>query len=159
MLTRLWRHNFKINLMFLIKPVFFTWTKSQDKKLKILKTKRAFKIIHFFIDYTLYIFHNFKRTFIEANKTILFGSESPTLIFLLLKQKLLMILLLFIKKHKAMEFLRLNKWVYAHLRRIQNPIKYLRWSFLARKKLHDRSLREKCPNTEFFLVRIFPHSD
>ena len=21
------------------------------------------------------------------------------------------------------------------------------------------SLREKCPNTEFFLVRIFPHSD
>ena len=22
-----------------------------------------------------------------------------------------------------------------------------------------KSLREKCPNTEFFLVRIFPHSD
>ena len=29
-------------------------------------------------------------------------------------------------------------------------------------KLRDfekRSLREKCPNAEFFLVRIFPHSD
>ena len=24
---------------------------------------------------------------------------------------------------------------------------------------HKSSLREKCPNTEFFLVRIFPHSD
>ena len=23
----------------------------------------------------------------------------------------------------------------------------------------QNSLREKCPNTEFFLVRIFPHSD
>ena len=23
----------------------------------------------------------------------------------------------------------------------------------------DESLREKCPKTEFFLVRIFPHSD
>ena len=24
---------------------------------------------------------------------------------------------------------------------------------------HSNALREKCPNTEFFLVRIFPHSD
>ena len=24
---------------------------------------------------------------------------------------------------------------------------------------HCNSLREKCPNTELFLVRIFPHSD
>ena len=27
-----------------------------------------------------------------------------------------------------------------------------------RKRLTSASLREKCPNTEFFLVRIFPHS-
>ena len=26
-------------------------------------------------------------------------------------------------------------------------------------KVVEYSLREKCPNTEFFLVRIFPHSD
>ena len=30
---------------------------------------------------------------------------------------------------------------------------------LALKKIFKRSLREKYPNTEFFLVRIFPHSD
>ena len=28
-----------------------------------------------------------------------------------------------------------------------------------RKKLEKITLREKCPNTEFFLVRIFPHLD
>ena len=26
-------------------------------------------------------------------------------------------------------------------------------------EFHQYALREKCPNTEFFLVRIFPHSD
>ena len=28
-----------------------------------------------------------------------------------------------------------------------------------RTHLGESSLREKCPNTEFFLVRIFPYSD
>ena len=28
-----------------------------------------------------------------------------------------------------------------------------------RCQIEEMSLREKCPNTEFFLVHIFPHSD
>ena len=28
-----------------------------------------------------------------------------------------------------------------------------------KKSYLKNTLREKCPNTEFFLVRIFPHSD
>ena len=41
----------------------------------------------------------------------------------------------------------------------------LRTALKARKSIYGYgvsfkgSLREKCPNTEFFLVRIFPHSD
>ena len=31
--------------------------------------------------------------------------------------------------------------------------------FSARRLTRQGSLREKCPNTEFFLVRNFPHSD
>ena len=33
------------------------------------------------------------------------------------------------------------------------------WLMTLRAKLHYILLREKCPNTEFFLVCIFPHSD
>ena len=32
-------------------------------------------------------------------------------------------------------------------------------SITSQAKLHVYSLREKCPNTEFFLVRILLHSD
>ena len=31
--------------------------------------------------------------------------------------------------------------------------------FLYKMKVKSRTLCEKCPNTEFFLVRVFPHSD
>ena len=45
LLTRLWRHNFEINLIFLTKSFFSTWPKSQDKNLNsILRTERAFNM-------------------------------------------------------------------------------------------------------------------
>ena len=36
--------DFEINLIFLIEPDFFTWPKSHDKNLNILRTKRAFNV-------------------------------------------------------------------------------------------------------------------
>ena len=46
----------------------------------------------------------------------------------------------------------------------ESKISYSNGSFLwlnntLRKKWNRVTLREKCPNTEFFLVRIFPHSE
>ena len=44
LLTRLWRHTFW-NIPYISnQAVSFTWPKSQDKNLNILRTKRAFKI-------------------------------------------------------------------------------------------------------------------
>ena len=36
--------NFQIIFIFLIKPVFFTWPKTQDKNVNILRKKRVFKM-------------------------------------------------------------------------------------------------------------------
>ena len=48
---------------------------------------------------------------------------------------------------------------------LTNPRSFFRRMFVRSvfkscdNKLLRNALREKCPNTEFFLVRIFPHSD
>ena len=41
----------------------------------------------------------------------------------------------------------------------ENPVKHLRWNFSQWGWKPSTNLREKCPNTEFFLVRIFLYSD
>ena len=64
--------NFKINLIFLIKPFFLHDQKSQDKNLNILRKKRAFKMklkVFFII---------FEGLSLKQIKNIMEG-ESPTL--------------------------------------------------------------------------------
>ena len=71
LLTRLWRQNFEIILIFLIKVFLLhdTWPKCQDKDLNILRTKIGFK------DEIKSIFHHFWRAFIEANKFFFWGGK------------------------------------------------------------------------------------
>ena len=49
LLTRLWRHKFDINLIFLIKP--FCCLTSEDKNVTILKTKKAFEVNKYFLSF------------------------------------------------------------------------------------------------------------
>ena len=43
--------------------------------------------------------------------------------------------------------------------KVNQTSSYNRWLISRIEQILTLPLREKCPNTEFFLVRIFPHSD
>ena len=54
------------------------------------------------------------------------------------------------KLHFNEGFLNINR-----SKSLENPSDIV-WNYSI---LYKEALREKCPNTELFLVRIFPHSD
>ena len=63
--------NFKIELIFLIKP-FFYMTKKSKQKFKYLENETSFL-------FKKHFFHHFWRAIIEAHKTIFLEGEGPTL--------------------------------------------------------------------------------
>ena len=98
----------------------------------------------------------------RASSLTLFRIEYQTRLMFQIKQEMLHILTIAISEIMNMQCKILNYRFSSRLLFKKGVNLVTIWNsfiFHAWRKTSKLSLREKCPNTEFFLVRIFPYSD